>query len=72
MGDLQGALTDLNLALQRQPHWASAYILRADVYRNLGDSQRAIADFQKSADLYYQEGNTQYYQQIIELIEQLQ
>ena len=72
LGDLQGALADLNQALQRQPNWASAYILRADVYRNLGDSQGAIKDFQKSADLYYQEGNIQYYQQIIELIEQLQ
>jgi predicted RNA polymerase sigma factor len=58
--------------LYLQPHFPSAYIVRADICHNLGDIESAIGDFQKAADLYQQEGNTQYSQQIIDIIRNLQ
>ena len=47
-------------------------MLRADIRRRLQDYEGAIGDFQKCADIYYQERNMEYYQPILEAIAQLE
>ncbi|MFM6309875.1 MAG: tetratricopeptide repeat protein, partial [Dolichospermum sp.] len=71
IGELKAALTDLNQAIQLQPRYPLAYLVRADIHRQLGNQSNAITDFRKSADLYSQSGNIQYYQEIMKLISRI-
>ena len=71
IGEFKAALTDLNQAIQLQPRYPLAYLVRADIHRQLGNHLNAITDFRKSADLYYQSGNIQYYQELTKLISRI-
>lgn len=62
--DYQGAIADLNQAIQIDPHEAKFYYSRGLVRRKLSDSQTAIADYTLAiqfnpnfADAYYNRGN---------------
>ncbi|OCR00319.1 hypothetical protein BCD67_25300 [Oscillatoriales cyanobacterium USR001] len=72
LGDKQGAIADCNQALKIDPNNASAYLLRGSFRSDLGDKQGAIQDFQKTADLYQQQGDKHGYQIAINLLRTLQ
>lgn len=69
--NLISSLADLDQALHFETG-ASAYMLRGDIRSQLRDYDDAIRDFEKSADIYHQQGNMLYYQQIIQVIKQIQ
>ncbi len=68
LGDHQGAIADFNSALKIDPNLAIAYSTRGIARAQLGDKQGGIADLQKAADLFRQQGNTQWYQKTLEVI----
>jgi tetratricopeptide (TPR) repeat protein len=72
LGDKQGAIADFNQAIKIKPNDARGYFGLGFVRAKLGDKQGAIADLQKAANLYLEAGNTELYQQSLELIRQLQ
>ncbi len=49
--DLIGAVEQLSLALQRDPRLGNAYILRGQVYLELGQLPQALADFDQATQL---------------------
>ncbi|NJR76369.1 MAG: tetratricopeptide repeat protein, partial [Scytonema sp. CRU_2_7] len=70
--DDQGALADYSKIISISPEFAEAYYNRGLVYQNLGDNQKALLDFQKAANLYQQQRKTQYYQDAIQRIRELE
>jgi tetratricopeptide (TPR) repeat protein len=70
--DLQGAIADYNSALKINSNYADAYNNRGLARSDVGDKQGAIADLQKAAELFQQQGNTQLSQTILEYIKKLQ
>ncbi|NJP19470.1 MAG: tetratricopeptide repeat protein, partial [Hydrococcus sp. CRU_1_1] len=65
------ALADYNQALQLNPNYANAYYNRGIVRYQMGDRQGSIQDLQKSAELFYQQGNMSLYQQAIDVLKQI-
>jgi tetratricopeptide (TPR) repeat protein len=59
-------------AIKLKPDYAAAYIDRGFARRDLGDPKGAIADYQKAADLYKQQGNTKDYEYALNQIKILQ
>ncbi|MBE9036861.1 serine protease [aff. Roholtiella sp. LEGE 12411] len=72
LGDNKGAITDFNQALRLNPNFAPAYTGRGITRYTLGDKEGAIADLQKAANLNLEQGKTDDYQQLLELIKKLQ
>jgi tetratricopeptide (TPR) repeat protein/V8-like Glu-specific endopeptidase len=72
LGDKKGGITDFNQALRLNPDFAPAYTGRGIARYTLGDKQGAIADLQKAANLNLEQGKTDDYQQLLELIKKLQ
>ncbi|PLZ89968.1 hypothetical protein CEN44_11910 [Fischerella muscicola CCMEE 5323] len=70
--DDQGALADYSKIISITPEFAEAYYNRGLIYRDLGDNKKAIVDFQKAASLYQQQGKSEYYQDAIQRIRELQ
>lgn len=70
--DNKGAIADYTKIISLNPEFAEAYYNRGLIYQDLGDNQKALLDFQKAADLYQQQGKTQYYQDTMERIRELQ
>ncbi|WP_310411869.1 tetratricopeptide repeat protein [Chamaesiphon sp. OTE_8_metabat_110] len=78
LGDKQGAIADYDRAIKITPKDAAAYISQAAAYigrggikLELGDKQGAIADLSKGAELLRQQGQMDYYQQVMDTIAQL-
>lgn len=55
--DFQGAITDLNRAIQINPNYAFAYYRRAEARQNIGEKDKAIKDLQKAAQLFSAQGH---------------
>ena len=55
--DFQGAIKDLNQAIKINPKYAFAYYRRAEARQNTGENDKAIADLQKAAQLFSEQGN---------------
>jgi serine/threonine protein kinase len=55
-GKYREAIDDFNHAIQINPSYAEAYYFRGIAYSRLREDQKAIADFQKAAELYQQQG----------------
>ena len=72
LSDYKGAIKDYNKAIELKPDHADAYHNRATSHKNLGDNDIAIADYRKAADLYQKQGKTQYSQEALDRIKQLQ
>lgn len=72
LGDQQRAIAEHNKAIEINPNYADAYYNRGAARNALGDNQSAIADMQKAAQLFQQQGNTQLYQEALELITRLE
>lgn len=67
--DAKAAIADYNQAIRFKPDFAEAYINRGLVYGMLGNRKSAIADIQKAADLFQQQGDTENYQKMTQLME---
>jgi tetratricopeptide (TPR) repeat protein len=72
LGDKQGAIDDYTLAIKINPNYANAYYNRGVVRYELGDKQGAIDDFQQAANLFQQQGNTEGYQKVLEVLRKIQ
>jgi tetratricopeptide (TPR) repeat protein len=59
-------------AIEANPGFADAYYNRALAYLDNTDKPKAIADFQKAAELYKQGGRTSAYQDALNRLKQLQ
>ncbi|ELS00405.1 TPR repeat-containing protein [Xenococcus sp. PCC 7305] len=66
------AIADCTKGISVDPSSADAYVLRGLSYNDLGDEKKAIDDFQKAADLYQKQGDTQLYQEAMDTIRDLQ
>ena len=66
-GDSSRAVANLTEALKINPNYAEAYLNRGLARSDLGDSQGAVADFQKAADLFWQQGKWEAYQYVSSL-----
>ena len=70
--DYPAAKADFDRAIEINPNYGDAYYNRARVREFLEDKPGAIADYQKAAELYQKDGNTNDYQDAIKHIEMLQ
>lgn len=71
-GDYEGAIKDLDRALQINPNDANVYGHRCVALYRLGDKQGAIVDCQQAATLYLKQGNTEDYQYALKMLGKLQ
>ena len=60
--DYPAAKADFDRAIAIKPNYGDAYYNRARVHEFLEDKPGAIADYQKAAELYQKDGNTNDYQ----------
>ncbi|PLZ90022.1 hypothetical protein CEN44_11785 [Fischerella muscicola CCMEE 5323] len=72
MGDPKGAIADYNSAIKINPNFAQVYYNRGLARIVTGDKQGGIADLQKTAQLFQQQGRTADYQKALKLIQELQ
>ncbi|MCC3409871.1 MAG: serine protease [Microcoleus sp. PH2017_10_PVI_O_A] len=66
------AIQAYTLAIDANPGFADAYYNRALAYLTTEEKPKAIADFQKAAELYKQGGRTTAYQDALKRLQQLQ
>ena len=67
-----GAAADLTQVIEVNPEDAQAYVKRGVVYYLLKDYQSTIADWQIAVQLLRQQGETEKYQQVQQLLSELQ
>ncbi|MFW9259666.1 tetratricopeptide repeat-containing serine protease family protein [Nostoc sp. CALU 546] len=65
------AIKDYNQAIRIDPNYAKAYLLRGQSYYMLENNQEALANYQKAAQLYQQQGNIELYQLVLDIIKDL-
>ena len=70
--DYPAAKADFDRAIEINPNYGDAYYNRARVREFLEDKDGAIADYQKAAELYQKDGNTNDYQDAIKHLQILQ
>ncbi|MEG5162768.1 tetratricopeptide repeat protein [Microcoleus sp. AT3-A2] len=70
--DYPAARADFDRAIEINPNYGDAYYNRARVREFLEDKAGAIADYQKAAELYQKDGNTNDYQDAIKHLQMLQ
>jgi tetratricopeptide (TPR) repeat protein/S1-C subfamily serine protease len=71
LNDARGALEDYDRAIVIDPKLAGVYYNRAVLKKKSNDRAGAIQDFQKSIQLYRQEGNTEYVQRATKHLQEL-
>lgn len=78
-GDRQGAISDFTQVIKIESNnsktinrSASAYVDRAQEYEIAGELEKAIADYQKAAEIYKQEGDMNNYERAIDEIKDLE
>lgn len=71
-GDHEGAIKDLDRALQINPSDANVYGHRCVAHYKLGNKQSAVADCQQAATLYLEQGKIKEYQYSLRMLEKLQ
>jgi tetratricopeptide (TPR) repeat protein len=72
LGNDQEAIADYNQAIRLKPDYAEPYYGRGWIRKEQGDKSHAIADFQKAADLYQQQGNSEWHQNALDQLKELQ
>ncbi|MFM2302812.1 MAG: hypothetical protein RLZZ135_215 [Cyanobacteriota bacterium] len=71
--DYQDSLADLNRAISLAPKDANAYLGRGGLkHYHLNDRSGGVADIQKAARLYQQQGNTEFYQKTIDILKKIE
>ena len=70
--DYPAAKADFDRAIEINPNYGDAYYNRARVREFLEDKDGAIVDYQKAAELYQKDGNTNDYQDAIKHLQILQ
>jgi len=70
-GDMKGAIEDFNQAILINPNYAEAYKGRGVAKVQLGDEKEAIEDLQKAADIFQEQEETAKYQEVINIIRQI-
>jgi len=70
--DYPVAKADFDRAIEINPNYGDAYYNRARVREFLEDKPGAIADYQKAAEIYQKDGNTNDYQDAIKHLQMLQ
>ncbi|MDZ8091586.1 MAG: tetratricopeptide repeat protein [Nostoc sp. DedQUE05] len=65
-------IADYNKAIEINPQFANAYAGRGIVHTIMGDKQKAIQDLQKAAQLFKAQNNTVAYEEMINILKQLQ
>jgi regulator of sirC expression with transglutaminase-like and TPR domain len=70
--DRQGAIDDYTQVLRYQPNNAEANFTRGLIYSGMDNRQNAIADLQRAAQLFREQGNENYYLIALEIIEDIQ
>ncbi|NER07718.1 MAG: tetratricopeptide repeat protein [Okeania sp. SIO3C4] len=68
----QNALNDYAQVIKLQPDLPQIYSNRANLYYQQGKIKQAIADFRKAADLYQQQGNLEYQQQLQAIVSKIE
>ncbi|GAX42639.1 tetratricopeptide TPR_2 repeat protein [Tolypothrix sp. NIES-4075] len=68
LGDKKKAIEDYTQGISLDPKFASAYDKRGIARALLGDKQGALRDLQQAANLFYQQGNREFYQRTLEKI----
>jgi tetratricopeptide (TPR) repeat protein len=71
LGDLSSALASFSTSIEIDASYAPAYYQRGKVYFQLGDRTGAITDYHKAANLYLDRGDSNTYQQILQLIDRM-
>ena len=71
LGDCQGAIDDYSQAVQVDPTFAEAFHYRGMTYNKLGQHPEAVEDFQKAAKLFFTQGRTNKYQEVMNKINEL-
>jgi serine/threonine protein kinase len=71
LGDNSGAIDDYTQAIKLKPDFPNAYYNRGLRYREQNVTQLAIADFQKAADLYQQQGKSKDHQDAVDQLKAL-
>ena len=76
LGDRKGAISDFTESIRVRSanpktliRAASPYSKRAQEYYYLGEKNKALADYQKAAEIYQQHNEMEHYQQILNEIE---
>jgi tetratricopeptide (TPR) repeat protein len=64
-------MADFNEALRINPNFADTYYNRGIAFARQRNKKGAVADFQKAATLYQQQGNQESYKAVQKLVEQL-
>lgn len=72
LGDIQGAMADLNEAISVNSGYAGSYSNRASIYAKLGKHQEAIADYQKAKALYLEQGSKGEYLKVTLAMKEIQ
>jgi tetratricopeptide (TPR) repeat protein len=67
--DLAGGLRDQTQAIQLSPRFALAYINRGQIRALMGDSQGALTDLQRGADLAVEQNNMELHRATLKLIQ---
>ena len=70
--DYQKAIVDYNKAIELNPDDAPGYYNRGLINKKQGDKTKAIQDFTKAAELYQKQGNTEWNQNALNRIRELQ
>ena len=71
LGDKKGAISEFNEAIRLKPDYAAGYYIRGAVKKERGEKQEALIDFRKAAELYQQQGNTEWYNKSLDRIKEL-
>lgn len=72
MQNMKAALEDYNRAIRLKPDYALAYKNRGIFYLNSKKTQLGIKDLQQAAELFQQQGNQAKYEQVMQILQQLQ
>ena len=70
LGDIEGAFSDANKAVELDPTAPSYYTSRGMLHSIRGDKKTAKEDMQKAADMYLERGETDNRNNVLSLMEQ--
>ncbi|KPQ39628.1 MAG: TPR repeat [Phormidium sp. OSCR] len=70
-GNLEEALAAYNQAIQVDPDFAESYVARGFLHQEMRNTSEAISDLETAASLYREQGDSETYQALQSLIEEL-